>query len=142
MTEVKIDGKDYVPKAEYDALKAQLGEKKADFVILEVCNVMGIVKVTEDDESITTSNGWKFPKANCCNLIVDLDDTERISCEISKERWVMISRNFYEQATKVFQAWGGDKLKVYAKEKNTPVLLCNGEGLGFILAPRIEQEDA
>lgn len=153
------DGEELNPahKAEYLTLKqclkwAEEWQKEAETHIPEKCNVMAITKVVEKDDYyqafIGNHEDWKFPKENKCELYEKLND-EVILCHVNNEKWVRISKDYYNKARKISQLFLECGVEVYAKKKNSPVLIKSEDliyfpsdmTLGFILAPRIEDED-
>lgn len=113
------------------------------FIVTEPANVMGIVKLTEkDDNFLVGVNDWVFPKKNILTLFVEIGDKQgRILGFLNNEKYVSISEDMYKVALKTYNAFTQSSkkyLEVFAFKKDSPVLICNGEGVGFILAPRIE----
>jgi hypothetical protein len=132
---INLNGVEYIKKEEYDKIKGNR------FWIPDPCNCMAIVKVSIESESYDTSSFKPFPKENECDLIMNLKEPDVIDLYIKGQKMSRISTEFYNMANKTFKAFGcSGKLKVYAYEKDAPCLLCDGEGLGFIIAPRIEQD--
>jgi len=142
MEEIKINDKTYIPKEEYDKLNSK--KEKEDFSIVEPCSVMAIVRVTEEGKNYKISlKNWEFPKENELKLMVELSDKpEKIEGYLKGELFVKLSVDFYKQAEKVTKLWNNlnkSTLKVYIREKDSPVLITDGSQLGFVLAPRVEE---
>lgn len=151
---ITLNGKKYVSKKKYDKLEKDFKEitpefKENRFIVTDPSNVMGIVKVEEEDDKLIVFLGketWEFPKSNRCDLWQHLDSKEQygesIVCKVDGEKWCRISSDLYEQAGKTSEAFGGGKdLTVYAKDKNSPVLITTTSNLGFVIAPRVDSED-
>jgi len=142
MEEIKINDKEYILKKEYDKLKSP---EVKDFKIIEPCNVMCIVQVTEEKENFKVSvKDWEFPKENKCKVLQDLNNKDQIELFVKDERMGKITTEFYEQAQKVTKLWNKankrEEFNVYVMDKDMPVLLTDGSTLGFVLAPRINED--
>ena len=88
--EIKINDKVYVLKEEYEKFKSVIEQQ--DFKILEPCNVMGIVQVTEEGDNFKISlKNWEYPKENKCKVLQDLNNKDKIECYIKSERYAVIS---------------------------------------------------
>ncbi len=139
---IKLNGKEYISKEEYDKLNSK--KEKEDFSIVEPCNVMAIVRVTEEGKNYKTSlKNLEFPKANKCKVFQDLNNKEQLELFVKNERFGKITTEFYEQAVEVTKLWNNlnkSEISVYAKEKDNVVLITDGSSLGFILAPRINED--
>jgi len=136
METIKLNDVEYVKKEDYDKIVENNGR---DSKIIDPANVIMMVNVTEDADNFYANN-WTFPDKKT-EAYLEIVEKEVISVYQEGVRMVRISYDYFKKAERIIKLWQDGKLRVSVKEKNFPVLLHNGQGLGFILAPRIEEED-
>ena len=144
MKTIKINEEEYVSMEDYNALKKKKSPNKTDGMIMEQSRVLAITKLERNDKTngFICSNGWEYFDKDRADLFMNLNNKDTIKCELNGKFMVRISSELLEQAKKTNKAFrGNNKLDVYIKEKNHPILITDGSDLGFILAPRIESED-
>ena len=115
-----------------------------DFSSIDPSNVMAMVtKKNLIEEKIIRLFNMEFLGDNRdIRLMYDLLHAgEVIEVWKGNDIWCKISKDYYDNAINIINRWKGKPQVNVNKDKDKPVLINNGEDLGFILAPRVEQGD-
>ena len=113
------------------------------FYSLDPANVSMLGKVInfeEEKEPLKFCN-FEFERDNSnLKYYLDLKDNERVLIFKGKERWVTISKEYYDTAFRILNIWKGNPQIFVQKEKDCPVLIA-ADDFGMAIAPRITEED-
>ncbi len=113
-----------------------------NYILLDPANVMAMGKIQNfEDEEKPLHLKLDFERDNT-NVKVYLDIVEGETFTVWKENkiWGKYSKEYYDQALEVAKAWKQEDIKFYIhKKKNQPILMACDD-LGFLLAPRVDDE--
>ena len=119
------------------------GKEEKDFLLKDPTNVlaMGRVQNFEDDDK-PLHMILDFIRDNSdLEVYFDIKDGEIFRVLKNGKKWGRYSKEYYNRVLKLARAWNSDCIKFYCtNNKNAPVRMCCDD-LGFVLAPRVEDED-
>ena len=119
------------------------GKVEKDFLLTDPANVCAMGRVQNFDCNDKPLHMiLDFIRDNSdLEVYFDIKNGEVFRVLKDGKKWGRYSKEYYDRALKVAEAWKSDYIEFYCTDKkNEPILMCCDD-LGFVLAPRVEAED-